>query len=103
MTDHTDPAFVDHLVAWSADQPVIDGIDGVVGFAVKKKAGVVVEIADGRVIGPSTDDAASMVVFADQDQLEAWVSGELDLAVAYMRGDFKPTGPLRPLLPFIGP
>lgn len=89
-------AFVDELVALSANRPLIPGLSGDVGLGVgskvdASKVSVVVAIVDGKVTG-QTDRGPDVVIGLSKNQVPEWLSGELVLAEAYMKGDLKPAG-----------
>lgn len=90
------PEWVEALASASAER---DGADlgGVVAVTIGKTRRAVFEIAGGRVVGAS-DAEPGVAIPVTGAQLDAWTRGELDLSVAYMRGDIKPEGSTGTLL-----
>ena len=88
--------FIDELAALSQTRPPIPGLSGDVGLGIgstvdESNVAVVIAIVDGQVTGP-TDRPCEAVIGLSKKQLPEWLSGELVLAAAYMKGDLKPTG-----------
>ena len=75
-------------------------LSGVVEIAVGKTKQARFTIADGRVVGP-TDDDAGVRVPVTAKQLAALMEGSESLAQAYIRGDIKPEGATGPLLALV--
>lgn len=96
MADHFNDAFVDAIVAATADRAELAGSSGIVGLGIGKKVLATLEIVDGRVVGPTDAEPAVTIVFTGA-QVESWLGGELHLSQAYMRGDLKPVGHTGPL------
>ncbi len=93
----TDPssALVASLVAATADRVSAGGLGGVVALSLGGVAAVV-DLADGRVVGPSSATPEVQLTLTGP-QHEAWRAGTLSLAEAYMKGDLKPEGSTRAL------
>ncbi len=94
-------AFIDELVAVSAGRPPIPGLSGDIGLGVGSKVdasnvSVVAAIVDGQVTG-TTDRGPDVVIGLSKKQVPEWLSGELVLSEAYMKGDLKPVGASGPL------
>lgn len=94
-------AFVDELVALSADRPTIPGLSGDIGLGVGSKVdasnvAVVMAIADGRAVG-TTSRTPEIVIGLSKKQVSEWLAGSLVLSRAYMEGDLKPVGASGPL------
>lgn len=94
-------AFIDELVALSADRPTIPGLSGDVGLGIgskvdASKVSVVMAIVDGRAVG-TTDRTPEIVIGLSKKQVPEWLDGSLVLARAYMEGDLKPVGASGPL------
>ena len=93
--------FIDELAALSAGRPPIPGLSGDVGLGVGSKVdasnvAVVVAIIDDQVTG-TTDRGPDVVIGLSKKQVPEWLSGELVLTEAYMKGDLKPVGASGPL------
>ncbi|NNF55827.1 MAG: hypothetical protein HKN03_15475 [Acidimicrobiales bacterium] len=74
----------------SADrQPT--GLHGSAALLKGKVPLLTVRTEDGRIVGESTGTPECDFPFT-QGQIDAFMAGELKLAVAYMRGDLKATG-----------
>lgn len=89
-------AFIEELVTISQARQPIPGLSGDVGLGIGSKidesnVAVVIGIVDGQVTGP-TDRPCEAVIGLSKKQVPEWLSGDLVLAAAYMKGDLKPTG-----------
>lgn len=89
--------WVSELVAATAERAGVPGVSGVVGLGTGKKPKVVLAFSDGRVVGPS-DAEPEVIIPISGPQMEQWTHGELNLTVAYMKGDVKPVGSTGALL-----
>lgn len=83
--------WVEALVAGSAGGPARAGLDATVALAVGSADPVVLDIGDGRILGPSGSEAQVVIPLTDE-QFESLAAGTWSLATAYMRGDVKPVG-----------
>ncbi len=93
MADRFDDAFVERLIAATAERDVVPGFDAVVGFTIGKTQQAVVEIESGRVVrGLDRETEAGISLVFTGAKADQWMAGEFGLAVAYMKGDFKPVG-----------
>ncbi len=89
------PEFAAALVAATADRADAAGLSGIVELAIGKTTSVIIEIANGRVIGVAEGvepGGANVRIQFTGAQRAAWLAGELGLTTAYMRGDLKPEG-----------
>ncbi len=87
-----DETWIAGLVDASADLGRDGGRSGTVAVTIGKKQKAVLDIVDGRVVGPGDDDAVATTVPVTADQLAAFVDGSQSVARAYMQGDLKPVG-----------
>ncbi|MEZ5340131.1 MAG: hypothetical protein R2706_01405 [Acidimicrobiales bacterium] len=90
------PAWLDAIVAASADRPSAGGLHGVVTLTVPRQK-LTIEIADGKVLGARDDEVDTVLPFTGQ-QYHDWLAGSLNLSAAYTTGDLRATGPTGPLL-----
>lgn len=101
MATTLDDAWVDALVAASGRAVAPSGRSAVAEFTIGKTQRAVVEIVDGRVVGPATmgdGDEADISVPLTGPQLDSFVDGSESMSKAYMRGDLKPVGATGALL-----
>ena len=91
MSGDTDDSWVGRLMAGRATAPLRAGLDARVAVLVEDQRSVL-RIRGGRVGVDESGDEAEAEVPLSASQAEAVATGELSLAVAYMRGDVKPVG-----------
>lgn len=76
-------------------------LSGVVAVAIGKKQQAVLNIVDGRVVGPGDADSIAVTIPVTADQLASFSDGSESMARAYMMGDVKPVGSTGALLGLI--
>lgn len=84
-----DQAWVAASVTATADRAG-SGLYGTAEFKLSDGS-VGIEVEDGRIVGTPTGTADVLFPLTDA-QVGAYLAGELDLSVAYMKGDLKPEG-----------
>lgn len=89
--------WVAELVTATAGRAGVPGVSGQVGLGHGKTAKIVLEISEGKVLG-LTNAEPEVIIPISKVQLEEWSDGQLNLTVAYMKGDLKPTGSTGALL-----
>ncbi len=87
----------DWIAALVDASSVVDGAggashSGVVAFTIGKKQQAVLDIVDGRVVGPGDAASIAVTVPVTGDQLASFVDGSASVATSYIRGDLKPVG-----------
>jgi hypothetical protein len=98
VTDRFSPGWCEAVTAALADLPVGPGGSGVVQLVVTggdpDRVLLTWVVEDGRPVSVSVDSGAEpqVVVPVSWPIAEQLVTGEIDPAVAYMRGDLKPEG-----------
>lgn len=85
-----DADWLESTIRTSADRHST-GLHGSAALLKGKGLLLTVRVEDGRVVGESTGTPECDFPFT-QGQIDAFIAGELKLAVAYMRGDLKATG-----------
>lgn len=101
---HAEPltaAWIDELVAATSEREPISSLNGIVGLGIGSKVNVtnasaVFSIVEGRATGVSEETPEVAIPFSAK-QLDEWMSGDLVLTEAYMKGDLKPVGASGPL------
>ena len=94
-------AWVDRLVAASAGVEPAGARSAVVAVTIGKAEQAVLQIADGRVVGPGDEAAIDLTIPTTAEQLAAFADGSESLARSYMRGDVKPVGSTGALLALV--
>lgn len=93
------------LVAASATASPRPGLDARVAVTVGSESPVLLDIRDGRIVDATAAEAGRTDVDVEvplsPEVFEAAATGELSLAVAYMRGDVKPVGSTGALAVFL--
>ncbi len=97
VADPFSAEWVGELVEATAGRSGVPGVAGKVGIGHGKVPKVVLEMAEGKVLG-ATEEEHEVLIPISKAQLEQWSAGELNLTVAYMKGDIKPTGSTGALL-----
>ncbi len=103
------PAFIDALVAETADMPVRPGATARIGWQVADApsgaAELVLHLEDGRVVGGDVgagatggDPGADFTLVATHADHLAVLAGDLDAEVAFMQGRIKVVGDLGRML-----
>lgn len=91
-----DQTWLDRAVEVTAGRPDT-GLDGTAVITVGKEAVLTVIIEGGRVVGEGGAEGDCELPFTRR-QLDAYLAGDLDPTVEYMRGDLKPTGSTQAIL-----
>ena len=85
-----DEAWLRDAVAASTDRAPT-GLHASASLLVGKTAHVAITVDDGRIVGTADGTPECELPFS-KVQAQDFVDGRFNVAVAYMRGDFKPTG-----------
>ncbi len=85
-----DQEWLDQAIEATAAR-VETGLAGTAAILIGKTVQISFGIADGRIVALGDGEPACELPFT-KVQMESYLAGEMKLAVAYMRGDFKPTG-----------